>query len=303
MNIDIPTSDIKPTCDEDMKCAPTKSFEDGSCIPLDLLIDLAIAYNKQHSDKIPLLSTYEILNPKKYKRFLVKQFKDRLDKICEGQQCWIKQSFIKQMDFKRQRELKQNTFRPIGPTCDKTTQFTWLNTVNIDQVNKQYEYKHPDFIFLGAVPIDFDDLSDYPIKNLNFNDLLSKGKSKIGVIFNLDRHDQPGSHWVALYADLQGAKVYFFDSYGYKPHERIVKFIKRICTFIREELVLTPIAEYNKVRHQYKGSECGVYSICFIIRLLKGDSFETLSNNVVSDDKINKCRDFLFSREVKIKSG
>ena len=32
--------------------------------------------------------------------------------------------------------------------------------------------------------------------------------------------------------------------------------------------------EYNRNRHQFKNSECGVYSINFILRLLEGESFE-----------------------------
>ena len=34
-------------------------------------------------------------------------------------------------------------------------------------------------------------------------------KKKIGIVFNLDKHNQPGSHWVALYTDLKANQVYF----------------------------------------------------------------------------------------------
>ena len=49
--------------------------------------------------------------------------------------------------------------------------------------------------------------------------------------------------------------------------------------------------EYNRNRHQYKNSECGVYSLNFILRLLNGDSFEKITKNKVLDDEINDCRD------------
>ena len=56
---------------------------------------------------------------------------------------------------------------------------------------------------------------------------IKKGKYKLGVIFNLDEHYKSGSHWVALYADLNKDQVYFFDSYGKKPEKRIRKLKAR----------------------------------------------------------------------------
>ena len=51
---------------------------------------------------------------------------------------------------------------------------------------------------------------------------------------------------------------------------------------------------YNKVRHQFKNSECGVYSVNFILRILKGETFDYICNNITSDDQINECRKFYF---------
>ena len=51
---------------------------------------------------------------------------------------------------------------------------------------------------------------------------------------------------------------------------------------------------YNKVRHQYKYSECGVYSINFILRLLKGESFDNICSNITTDAQINECRKTYF---------
>ena len=55
--------------------------------------------------------------------------------------------------------------------------------------------------------------------------------------------------------------------------------------------------DYNRNRHQYKNSECGVYSLNFILRLLNGHTFEEISKNKVLDDDINKCRDTYFRFE------
>ncbi|QKF93792.1 Ulp1 protease [Fadolivirus algeromassiliense] len=288
----IRSSEIRPENEKDMKCAPSKKFENGSCIPLHILVEMAKAYNAENpKNEIKLSSTIETLNPQKYKRYLIKQFKIKLNNVCDDQKCWVKQSFMKRLQDKMKEELEKDTFRPKGPQG----KFTWLNTNNINQVMEQHEKKYPDFKFLGAVPIDFDSLPDLGIKNLDFKkDLLDKGKSKIGVVFNLDEHWQPGSHWVAMYSDLKKGTVYFSDSYGIEPEDRIKALMRRIAKFIKTNGG-NPVVDYNKLRHQRGGSECGVFSIAFILRQLKGDSFDELTTKRVSDESINKCRQHYFT--------
>ena len=161
----------------------------------------------------------------------------------------------------------------------------------------QYENKYKDFKFFGAVPLDFDDLPQLNIKNIDFGDLEKQGKHKIGVIFNLDKHDQPGSHWVSLYADLAKNQVYFSDSYDIAPPVEITKLMRRITPRYLESKQTgggKPMVSYNKQRAQKKGSECGVYSIAFITRQLQGDSFEQICNEQTPDETINKCRNVYF---------
>jgi hypothetical protein len=52
--------------------------------------------------------------------------------------------------------------------------------------------------------------------------------------------------------------------------------------------------DYNKVRHQYDNSECGVYSINFILELLDGKSFKDITNNKTYDEEMNKNRKIYF---------
>lgn len=285
------TSDVCPKNINDKKCAPGISFDAGSCIKLNVLVEMAKAYNKENSNQIKLQQNLEILNPRKYKKYLVSEFNKRLGKKCTTQKCWTEQSFIKNLKQISRDELEKYTFRPDGPDG----RFEWLNTININEVMTQYEKKNPQFKFLGAVPIDFDDFERFGIKNLNYNNLMKNGKTKLGVVFNLDEHDQPGSHWVSMYSDLEKGQVYFFDSYGTKPEPRIRKLMRRIANYCRVGVGIKNLqVDYNKVRHQYENSECGVYSINFIARLLRGDSFENICNSKIPDKKINKCRNVYF---------
>jgi hypothetical protein len=269
-------------------CAPGKLFEDGSCISLDVLIEMAKAFNEENPNNIiKMNNNYEILNPSNYKKYLVRAFKEKLGSKCKSQHCWTEQSFIRKMKENQKEELKNDTFKPEGPEG----KFEWLNTVNINEVMEQYENTYPEFKFLGAVPIDFDDLPALGIKNLDVDKLYKEGKTKLGIVFNLDEHWKSGSHWTALYTDMKGGKIYYFDSYGSKPPERVRVLMRRLARFYQTGRgIRNPDADYNKMRHQYKNSECGVYSMNFIIRMLRGTTLEEVNSIRVSDEKINKCR-------------
>jgi hypothetical protein len=289
--VSITSDDIRPMSTKDTKCAPNKTFENGSCITLEAFIKMANAFNEENpSNPIKLSTTHETLHPEKYKRYLVHQFKLRF-KNCGDQICWTKQSFMKRLNEKSKEDITKNTFRPKGPGG----QFTWLNTTNIDEVMKQYESKYPDFKFLGTGPIDFDDYPEYGIQKWDYEKEYNSGKTKWGCIFNLDRHDQSGSHWVGMFADLNKGQCYYFDSYGIKPPQEILKLMKRIGNFIKNKLGKEPIIDYNRMQHQKKGSECGPYSMSFILRMLKGDSLEHFNKERVTDDQINQCRKHYFT--------
>lgn len=290
----INSSEINPKNEKDYRCAPSLNFEHGSCIPLDIFIEMAITYNDTYDDKIRLSSKLETLNPAKYKKFLVKQFNEKFKNSCDNQRCWLKQSYLKNLNINTQNKLKNNIFRPKGPQG----KFTWLNTLNIDGVMKQYEEKYKTFKFLGAVPADFEDLEFYGIKDLDFDKLIKDGKTKIGMVMNLDEYGKSGSHWVSLFSDLEKGKIYYSDSYGIKPEKRFRRFMRKIARYCRDKLLIPENklkVDYNKTRHQKGNSECGVYSINFILRLLKGDSFYDITSNRIPDTAVNKCRNVYFS--------
>ena len=254
------------------------------------MIELAHAYNEETNTKpIKLKTKLDTLNPTKYKRYLVREFGKRLDKLCDNQSCWLRQSFVNKIKESARKRIKTSYHRPPGPQ----KQFEWLNTINIEKVMNQYSNKYPEFIFMGAVPIDFDSLP-LPISSMDLGQLENEGIHKIGVIFNIDEHWQPGSHWVASYFDIKDGQVYFFDSYGERPDPRIRKLMRRVTNYINQKGGKTIDVRHNNIRHQYKGSECGVYSINFIERLLEGDSFDKIINDRTDDNTINKFRNRYF---------
>ena len=278
------------------KCAPGKKYTEGSCFTIDNLKKIAEEYNNNHTDKVT------INNNKKYLlRELNNRFQRQYECNNDDQICWASSKLVKGI---KDRDINY-TFRPKGPT----KQFEWLSTRDIDSVMKQYEYNNKDFKFLGAMPSDFDELPIYGTTDLDFSNL-ERSTPQIGAVINLDTHDQSGSHWVGFYANLKTNTIYYFDSFAKKPQKRINMFIRRLLCYMYNKKHNTSFnvpefmkkyhssrdydVRYNKIQHQFKNSECGVYSMNFIIRLLGGETFDKIVNNITNDDKMNSCRKTYF---------
>lgn len=292
----------------DEKCAPSKSFNNGSCLSLKSLKVIAENYNKKNQDKIKISED---------KNDLVNQLEKKLSKTCDNQTCWLRLDVVQEIENdKIKEEIEENTFRPEGPS----KKYEWLSTTDINSVISQYQEKYKNFLFLGAVPADFEELPVLGISDLNFKDLEKEGKTKIGLVINLDDHTQGGSHWVGLFTDLEKNHIYYFDSFAKKPSSRTRKFINRILKYlykkeynknIRINKLLSVLKDkdqdsklanelkkfdirYNNIQHQINNSECGVYSTNFIIRSVAGESFDDITQNINRDDKMNKCRGVYF---------
>ena len=52
---------------------------------------------------------------------------------------------------------------------------------------------------------------------------------------------------------------------------------------------------FNNIQHQIENTECGVYSINFIIRLANGETFDSITNNITGDKEMNDCRTKYFN--------
>lgn len=256
-----------------------------TCFTKNSLIEIAKNINKHRKGKKINIK----MGKKKLWESINKQFSN-----CKHEWCWITQQELKNIHNK----LKTN-FRPEMPDDWYDDDREWLSTVDIEDSMEQYENsKHNDFWFIGAVPIDFDSNHSLggcvvdELCEINIEELYKNDITKLGVVFNLDRHDEPGSHWVSLYCDIKKKQVLYYDSYGYKPPKEVDIFMNRLKKQI-DKLFDTKDTKlkYNNIRHQYKDSECGVYSMYFIISLLNGKSFDNFTKRVnLDDDEVHKKR-------------
>jgi hypothetical protein len=288
---------------DDKKCAPSKKYTDGSCFSNESLIKIANKYNEKNTDKIDITLS---------KKELVNILNNKLSNKCSEQICWLRLNFVKELENK---DILENTFRPEGPK----DRYEWLSTNHINDVIEQYHHVKKNFLFLGAVPYDFEDLDVLGIADIDFKELQNNGKTELGMVINLDEHYKSGSHWVGLYINLDKNQIYYFDSTGSNPGSRIKKFITRVVKYMykkkyNENININQLINgiknnknnkyfnniknfdirYNNIQHQFENSECGVYSINFIERLIMGESFNKIIHNVIKDDKINLRRKEFF---------
>lgn len=209
--------------------------------------------------------------------------------------CVVNHKFVSP---KLKMKIRDN-YKPIMPNEWYKDKNTWLNTLDIDAVFEQYEKKYPEFVFYGPTPIDFDKkFNDYQcvdneLCRINIPKLYKNGIRYIGVVFNLDSHDKPGSHWISMFCNLNKKEVCYWDSYAHEPPQEVKDLMHKIKDQAKK------IGKNIKIkitsnRHQYGNSECGVYSTHFIINLLEGGSFEKLTKNRIPDEVMNSYRSKYF---------
>ena len=283
---------VKKTIVDLDSCNPANNTT-KTCYTFETLQQIAKGWNKENPNnliKIPKIKSETNTN------VLWNNIDHKLKWICNTEVCWMDQNFSPKLT---EGELEK-MFRPKMPKSWKKNKYEWLSSVDIDKVMKQYETKYPDFKFMGPSPIDFDYeyQKDKCIVNelchININNLMKRDLKKVGVIFNLDPHDKPGSHWVAMYLDLNKKSVYYFDSYGNSPPSEVEKLIERLQKQAKE-LGFEIDYQYNQVRHQYENSECGVYSMYFIIQLLEHKkTFNDIQKKRITDNFMNNKRNYYF---------
>jgi hypothetical protein len=203
------------------------------------------------------------------------------------------------------KALRKQYLRPRRPKAWDDDPDMWLDNFNIMGVMKQYQEAYKWFKFLGVFPIDFSAPDPYtrggPAKclyketcDLNLKHEYSNGIRGIGMIFNLDPHFKGGSHWVALYINLTNIKkpfVGYFDSYGYKTPPLIARLMRSFKLQIS-----TCDLGFNARRFQYGDSECGMFSMYFIVCMMCGVSFKDFCKDAVNDKFMLELRKIFFAK-------
>jgi hypothetical protein len=161
----------------------------------------------------------------------------------------------------------------------------WLDNENIDCTLEQYAEK-----FSGFHPIKFQmrDFAKYPTQLSTFN-WQKPGIKYVACALNTDLTGNPGEHWTALFVDYPSKTVEYFDSAGNTPHQEFLELIVGIASKLdfRDISVTT-------VKHQVENTECGVYTLYYILSRLHGIPYKKFMTKRVPDDMMVAFRKYLF---------
>jgi len=252
-----------------ISCNPTtkgKTVKKKSCMTPEVVDEIKNKYNKYNPDNLIRASkSIDVWSELKHKL-----------NTCSTELCWLDEIKDPELNSK----IKKKLFPPMRPHDWKSNPNTWLSDGDILQVLKQYEDAYNCFTFIGPTPIDYDyketsvlggnkkcvteDLCKFIL-----DEMITNKFSKIGIIFNLDKHDGPGTHWVSLFVNIKQKFIFYFDSNGVNPPFQIRKMINKIIEdgkSLKKPITFQTII--NTFEHQKSDTECGMYSLYFIITLL-----------------------------------
>lgn len=253
--------------------------KDKTCFTKEALVRLAAAWNEAHPETI--IAKADTLSKKK----LWQQLNSRMFKICKGsgrEWCWVD----KLQKAKSSPEVAKS-LRPARPREWYKKPYAWLSNFDIEAVMRQYQDdKLNHFKFLGVYPLDFaakDFFGTCLFQEICALDIAKIAKSRnkvkyIGMVTNLDYHHQDGSHWTALFACIDPKSpcfgAYYYDSVApSKPPAEIANFMNVLKSQAETYAKSVPGGEnavfninHNRRRHQYGNSECGLFSMAFLIR-------------------------------------
>ena len=273
---------MKITSSKKMNCNPAViklKVSSESCYTPDIIDKLKDAYNKNHPENI--------ISVKSHKQ-IINELSKRLK--CNKEDCWLNQ-----LPESERKYVDEKIFAPDQPQSWKKNPNEWLSNHDIMDVLHQYEETYPEFKFIGPTPIDFDTVLPKNSKcvweelcNFNLSNTLQKGIKNVGIIFNLDKHDESGSHWVSLFLDISNRFIFYFDSAGNPTPPEITTLVNRIQKdfYLLQNKSLQYHENYPH-QHQMKNTECGMYSLYFIITMLTSNKSNFKSNiNIFKNGKI-----------------
>jgi hypothetical protein len=260
-----------------------------------------------HPDLLKLRNTWNTLHPRQPIHseepiVIWEHLKSVYTGTCNKESCWVKQ-MLKGSHL--EKELL-DSFAPAAPLEWRQNPKEWLSSTDILVVMKQYEKKYKCFDFIGPSPIDYDEKDAdsneqcvwMELCKFNLQEQIQRGKTKIGIIFNTDKHTGEGEHWLSLFINIKKKEIFYFDSAGKKPLRRIKKFMDGVVKQGKElsQPIDFTIDKNYPVRHQNNTYSCGMYSIFFIIHMLEDKlTSHYLKTHKLKDKYVESFRNIYFN--------
>ena len=281
-------------------CSLKNSNKSDSCLDDKLLIKIGNVLNQYHQAGIKIDNS---------RKKLQEEISNKLSEMsqCNSEKCWMTiQELIRHLS-PGELSLFKRSFKPKKPQEWDKKPNEWLTTTQLKSILEQLAHKYPNFKEYGALPMDFEKRQNNScitgdLCNIDLQKDFSDKKHKMGVIFNLDDHDESGSHWTSMYVELEPCcrkepSIYYFDSVGSKPPKEIYNLVDKLQEQFKAIKGTTLDFLYNDIQHQKGNTECGIYCLHFLETMLKGTDFEEHIQSKNDDKYMEKFRDYYFIDE------
>ena len=279
-------------------CTLNKKRLPYSCLTKKSLIKVAKKLSKITKKKIPIHRN----NLKKTYNLMAKIIKDEYK--CNTEICWVKIKKLFDGLSKRDKKIFRKQFKPKLPKEVQEDYKAWLSNFDIDEVMEGLKLENKDFYYYSATPIDFHKCSVSDLCSIDIRKHHKNNKKKIGIVFNTDKSNGPGQHWIAMYIDMLGINldnegIYYFDSYSSTVPQQIKDLIEKLKTQ-GKDINLDFIVTNNNRSVQKNNYACGYYCMHFIENMLNGANFQEYSKRI-SDTLMGNYRGkcFIHPNEIK----
>ena len=309
-----------------MTCSPVAAAETykkyKTCFTLEALTRLASSWNNLHAStpiKIKGRTRMQIWHD------LNTKLKDTCNDS-DRESCWVTNLKADSIP------VIAKSVRPSRPSSWDKNPNEWLSNIDIENVMFQYnELKSNGYYFLGVFAIDFAEKDAFgrclyeEICSLNIFNLRKKKIKYVGLITNLDKHNEPGSHWTSTFVCIDPYSpsfgAFYYDSVSRAPPKEMVVFMNDLkkqadvitSTLLNKMHKRSPKKiyqfrlSYNKKQDQYGNNECGMFSIYYQMNWLKylekdpDALFEEVIAGKISDKLMNDYRSIIFRKRKYIK--
>ncbi len=301
-------------------CSPNAKDNGPTCLSktsLKILIDTYNNSKKNKKDKIVYYDNNTQLE-------LFKKLDNKMKKITKGSgKYWFWPDIINKLKPINNsnlsiKNIQKLELKPEIPYEWIKNPDEWLSNYDINHIMFHYNIaKKFKYKYLGTFSIDFAVKNNSgeclysEFCNIDIKMLINKKYKYIGFITNLDKHDEPGSHWTSTFINLdyksKSFGAYYYDSVARKIPSLIMIFInnvKKQCNnlFPNKKFIIN----YNKKQHQFKNTECGMFSIIYQLRWLnklyknKNTNFsEIINSSLLNDKNVNHMRKSLYRPHFK----
>jgi hypothetical protein len=278
------------------------------CLDYASLVLLSKLFNRRYPSSQPI-RIYKTASAQF--KAIGKVMKERYGCPVDDELCWMSKSSMVKQVVAETGSMKY--FKPQKPVSWRKDPNAWLSNDDIEIVMQQYEEASQGKMkFVGVFPIDFasrkknnmNQCISPEVCGVDVRSLVSRGVKYLAFVFNTDKHDQDGEHWISLFVGLDPREkrsfgVYFYDSVAKAPPKEVKKLMEWLAAQMNDVVVVknntTIPVRSNTVRRQYRNTECGMYSMLFLIRMVSTKkSFDTVCQSMGNDATVERYRNILY---------